>query len=186
VFIIQGCKHKAMKAVVGILLFLVLCFCWSDSFAQLWESVGGGCNREVRVLYADSVEDALLVGGSFRYAGGVEVNQIAKWDGQMWDDIGGGSGDTAAPGGPAILGIVRFEGDLFAGGFMQMMGGNAACRSLARWDGQSWNACGSPDAQVNLEVTNGKLFAMGLFQEIDGKPIPRLATWNGSEWQLYC
>ena len=37
--------------------------------AQNWEQVGFGTNRDVRVMYTDTLDNVLYIGGSFRYIG---------------------------------------------------------------------------------------------------------------------
>ena len=55
-------------------------------------------------------------------------------------------------------------------------GGNPDADYIAHWDGDSWNAMGSPVSGVNLAVReieiadDGKIYAGGSFFEIGGTP----------------
>jgi hypothetical protein len=66
-----------------------------------WSDVGGGTSgwfdRPYFITYAfgvwnDDERPALVAGGHFKYAGGVLVNGLAKWDGQQWSAFGTGVG----------------------------------------------------------------------------------------------
>ena len=56
---------------------------------------------------------------------------------------------------------------------------------IFRWDGQQWISIGAiPLSQtINcMAVWNGKLVVGGGFTQIDGVPINRIATWDGTNW----
>jgi hypothetical protein len=97
-----------------------------------WVSVGGGVSGpSADVISLASIDDGrgegpvLYAGGWFTAAGGTPVKNLARWDGQVWSDAGGGAtglkarvyallaNDSAALGG-------RF---LYAGGDFSGIGG---------------------------------------------------------------
>jgi hypothetical protein len=45
-------------------------------------------------VYDDGNGPALYVGGTIYIAGHVRVNNIAKWDGAVWSDVGGGTNNV--------------------------------------------------------------------------------------------
>ena len=114
---------------------------WSGAFSA--EALGAtGVIRAVTVLDEDGAGPAppvLIAGGAFTQVDGVEVRNIARWDGRAWTDVGGGLAghlqdlDTLDDGsGPPIL--------LAAGAFPEL---GAPAPRVARWDGNKWAAVGT-------------------------------------------
>ncbi len=172
-----------MRTILRYLLLCLLLTCLGAAEAQLWQNVQGGCTGEVRSFFEDSSEGLLYVAGAFQWAGNVQGRSVATWDGAIWEPIGGGTGDTLNLfWSPPILSIVKYQNDLFVGGMFGFMEGDRSIRFLSRWDGTRWNACGNPNTTAHLDLTNGRLFAMGAFDSIGGIPIRYLATWDGQEW----
>jgi hypothetical protein len=101
-----------------------------------------------------------------------------------WSALAGGTDG-------AVLSLVSYDGKLVAGGSFTTAGGVAA-QNIAAWDGSSWSPLGegvsseSPSfygASVEaLAVYRGQLIAAGTFNRSGGKPVNRIAMWNGSEW----
>src|SRR5690606_19830830 len=70
---------------------------------QTWSPVDGncpdtwqnGCGMSTTVsslaVFDDGTGAALYAAGGFVSAGGVPVQRIAKWDGETWSDVGGGT-----------------------------------------------------------------------------------------------
>ena len=90
--------------------------------------------RTLRRGYALAIglDESLYAGGYFTTAGGVTVNNIARWDGTTWHLSGSGMNGGAqalAAGG---------DGSLYAGGDFTTAGGVPANR-IARWDGSAWH-----------------------------------------------
>ncbi len=66
----------------------------------LWEEMGGGTDGPVNALAVwdqpdvfgseNALEPILVVGGAFTSAGGVLALNLAVWDGEEWDELGGG------------------------------------------------------------------------------------------------
>lgn len=81
----------------------------------------------VRTLAVHSGE--LIVGGHIDYADGLVVGNIARWNGQAWQTLGGGVGN---PAGTSISAAMTYNGDLIVGGIFEEIGGVAA-ENLARW-----------------------------------------------------
>jgi hypothetical protein len=67
---------------------------WNGS-GSYWESLNANINspdyeyNSVSSIVVDS-NDNIYIGGNFQYVGGVEVNSIAKYDGNVWSGLGGG------------------------------------------------------------------------------------------------
>ncbi len=102
----------------------------------------GGGGIATALTFDDGSGPALFVAGGFAEIVGVPARNIARWDGHQWSQVGAGVGadeferiteiaiyDDGA--GPALYAMGNFtEAD------------GASARSLARWDGQSWEPVG--------------------------------------------
>lgn len=134
---------------------------------------------------------ALYACGSFTTAGGVPVNNIAKWDGVAWSALGGGLNgwvdsltvfDDGTGGGPA----------LYAGGAHTFGGGAPIIGYVAKWNGVSWSTQGS---LVNKSVeslivfndgsgSGSALYAAGYVYPfpLRGVLTGHVSKWNGATW----
>jgi trimeric autotransporter adhesin len=155
-----------------------------------WEDLGGGLDLPevgedgslldsafVNVL--GTFQGDLIVGGSFLDAGGVAVQNIARWDGESWSALG--SGLAGFP-----IAMTVYDGELIVAGTFGSAGG-VTVNNIARWNGASWQPLGTPagtNAPVfGLSVYDGELVAAGSFTSAGGVPASRIARWNGSQWQ---
>jgi hypothetical protein len=74
-------------------------------------------------------ENNLYIGGDFDTAGGINANNVAKWNGSMWSNLGEGVG---AEGGEQVLALSMAQnGALIAAGYFTRAGLNTA-NSIAR------------------------------------------------------
>ncbi len=114
-----------------------------------WSPVGGGTTPNTlapiydMVVFDDGAGAALYIGGDFTAAGGVGVNNIARWNGTSWSEVGGGvTGDASA-----VVNVLTVLDDgtgpaLYAGGRFTNAGG-VSVSNIARWDGTNWTAVGA-------------------------------------------
>lgn len=147
-----------MKNTTSILIGLLISL---TSFGQSWMTVSSGLNDVGRVLFNDTVNNQLIIGGDFNASGGNLTPFIATWDGNTYGTIGGGFN---AP----VRAIAMYNGELYAGGDFTMAG-NSNISYLAKWQGSSWVAV---DTAVNgsvdfLKEHQGKLYISGVFDKID-------------------
>ena len=106
-----------------------------------------------------------------------------------WTPLDGlpGAGLTAAVGADVWAVEVYDDGTgaaLYAAGGMAVMGTTQGL-GIFRWDGQEWTSIGEiAESQTVycMGVWDGKLVVAGTFTEIDGAPINRIATWDGTSW----
>jgi trimeric autotransporter adhesin len=96
-------------------------------------AVGPGPNDMLRTLavFDDGRGAALYVGGQFDTAGGMGAQNIARWDGGMWEPLGQGVAGAVHAMSPSVHGAERH---LYVGGFFTGAGGLPAA-NLARWSG---------------------------------------------------
>jgi hypothetical protein len=132
----------------------------------------------------------LAVVGFFNRIGTTVVGNAAYFDGKQWQPMGSGF-----PSNPLALGTWRRDGDdvVVVGGFFDSAGGVPA-RCVASWEGTAWAPVGaglngSPTGGfVNFDIDGpgprpSMLYAAGDFSQSDGRPMPGIARWNGTEWE---
>ncbi|MCZ6754650.1 MAG: hypothetical protein O7E49_04990 [Gemmatimonadetes bacterium] len=160
-----------------------------------WSPVGGGVSGFVYTLtvFDDGSDSgsALYAGGYLTSAGGVEVNHIARWDGEAWSPVGGGITSD----GIALVRALAVYDDgsgtgpaLYAAGLFTTAGGVSAS-NIAKWDGSTWSAVGSglTDTVYTLTVfddgSGPALYAGGTFTETGGDLwVNHIAKWDGATW----
>jgi len=123
--------------------------------------------------YSDTVmtffQDELFAGGSFTGAGSQTVNNVAKWDGSAWTQIGDGA---AQP----VYVLHKFNERLFAGGK----------QLVTAWNGSNWVSVGTlsgvNDYVYSLTDSNGKMMVGGAFNTLGGAKNG-VGLWQGSYWE---
>lgn len=137
--------------------------------------------------YDDGTGEALYTTGQFGIPGVSGGSNIARWDGNAWQGVGGG-----------LVGsfsnvITVFNGDLIAGGNFDSAGGVAGTEKLARWDGTQWHSMDAQSATFlnsmwDIEVyddgiTGEQLYIGGNYQNIGGVPgVNYISKWDGSNY----
>ena len=177
---------------------------WNGS---VWSSVGAGLESSIGgpfagalVVHNDVDGEALYAGGLFTFAGGtgglagnggVQVNNLARWNGTSWSGLGTGAN------GP-VSALLAWDGGgedaLYAGGTFSEIGG-VLVRGIARWNGAVWTPLGSgmspplpglfPQvlALALYDDGNGEaLYAGGSFASAGGVPAQAIAKWDGNSW----
>jgi len=138
-------------------------------------------------VFDDGSGPALYVGGSFLTAGGVQANNIARWNGSTWSPLGSGIdvGTLGPPQGVMALGVFADSAGpaLYAGGRFVAAGGVPA-HHLARWDGVSWSA-------ADVGLNGGSIYSFTVFDDGGGPALYAgghfncsVVRWNGSSWSL--
>ena len=170
--------------LVFVIFFL---FISRNCYCQNWNSLANGTSNFVRVIYSDTINNSLLIGGMFSNAGDSIVHQIASWDGNAFDNIGVGTGDTNCSGGcGAVLSIVNFDNKLFMSGSFDVINGiHWQERFLAYFDGTNWIPSGNPDVSVNLDIVNNEMFALNILSEIDSMACKDVAIYTGNGWEPF-
>ncbi|MPZ51915.1 MAG: choice-of-anchor D domain-containing protein [Acidimicrobiia bacterium] len=152
---------------------------------QEWTALGEGLTRDsgrptVRALTV--YQGDLIAGGYFETAGGVEVNNVARWDGEEWSALG-----TGVTGSVGVESLAVVNGELFAGGRFTDAG-EVPVNRVARWDGATWSpltgsqGTGTDGTVYSLIEYEGDLVAGGNFTMAGGIAMDGIARWDGSEW----
>ncbi|MBC8078595.1 MAG: hypothetical protein H7Y32_21140, partial [Chloroflexales bacterium] len=153
---------------------------------QNWDSLGygvatyGDSPAEIRSI---AIDDAgrVYIAGFISQVAGIQVSNVAMWDGAEWNDLGGG-----VKGGNNYVSAVLAVGDeVFVGGDFSQAG-ELPTTNIARWtiSTQTWSAVGTGiDGGVRaLAFGDGLLFAGGGFDNAGGVEAKDLASWDGAKW----
>lgn len=164
---------------------------WS---AGAWSALGGGAGAPhgsaVSALAVANfgAGSQLYAGGSFNAMGTTPAQRIARFDGAVWHEVGGGVSGGISPSVEALLTVDDGTGPvLYVGGSFTSAGSTPA-RNVAKWDGASWTALGAglngPASVFELfdDGSGPALFVGGGFSEAGGQPASAIAKWDGSSW----
>ena len=166
---------------------------WTPLGSGMSSPVGSSCSVHALTVHDDGGGMALYAGGFFESAGGLVVNNIAKWDGASWIPLGSG---ISGPPISSVSALAVFDDGsgpaLYAGGTFTTAGGVAA-NNIARWDGSSWAPLGSGvdgpfsspkvDALTVFDDGSGPaLYVAGYFTTAGGMAASNIAKWDGSSW----
>src|SRR6185436_9183709 len=101
------------------------------------------------VVYSLGIyNNELYAGGPyFTNAGGVAVNELAKWNGATWAPVGSGIGNNTAH----IFALKEYHNELYIGGTFHVINGDSL-RSIARYDGAVWDYVGTGVDSTNIPV----------------------------------
>jgi hypothetical protein len=149
-----------------------------------WSTLETGTSGVVLALTV--YDGSLIAGGSFVTVGGVPVNNVARWDGTEWHAMGGGLQDDFETD-DAVYALTVFNGQLIAGGNIDVKSDLLSDYPVAVWNGSSWSALGGwmGDQVRTLTVFSGKLVAGGDF-EMAEVMVPKrnfIAVLDGGSWE---
>ncbi len=169
-----------------------------------WTDLDGGIQNFPHNLFAPSGvfalavhEGTLVAGGGFGTAGGIDVYNIAAWDGSGWSTFATGTTWPLCVGCllecelGQVYSLVSYNGNLVAGGFLGIdKPGEAFYDKLSVWDGLEWRQLGTGPVhfpksewtlydQVNsLLVVDSSLYVGGHFIGAGGKESRGIAKWT--------
>jgi hypothetical protein len=161
---------------------------------QAWHGLGDATSvgGEVYAL-AEGPDGKIYAGGHFAAAGSCLANSIASWDPKSgaWSALG--EGVSRSQYNPYIKDVVADAGgNVYVGGdFTQA--GSIKANSIAKWDGQNWQALDSgltytdtaQEGSVNALVIDrqGNMVAGGSFYQAGGVTVQNVARWTGKAWE---
>ena len=148
--------------------------------------VADGIDGDVLAVASDAT-GKVYVGGGFDTAGDLEIRSLARWDGTVWQGVGGGM-NVVAGRRADVLAIEVTDNDVYVAGDFSDAGGVSA-ENIARWDGANWNALGGGlthsfqnTVVFAMEEQGGAIYAGGRFTDAGGAPAANIAMWDGSTW----
>ncbi len=170
---------------------------WSNGTWSALADGLAGTNAQVFALAFNPSNSAQIVaGGVFTSANGLAANNIALWDGNVWQSLG-----TAANNG--VNGRVRFVdfrssnfvvvgGGFTSAGVVTPVGGSAAWRGGNTWEaftGRGFNPIATNSEIRSITELPGRVFVGGNYfglvntagQALSGNTM---GLWNGTTWQF--
>ena len=141
------------------------------SLKELDSGLSGNIQSTAPVMFPHQMmvyNSELYVVGNFRYAGGIEMNGIAKWDGTSWTSMGAGFNST-------VYSIAVFKDEIIVGGSFTESKGTSLNR-IAKWVNNEWTPLEFGFTQTSnndfifvhtLKVDNDVLFIGGGLKEIE-------------------
>ena len=117
-------------------------------------------------------KNELYIAGSFNVASGFPSNNIVRWDGHQFKDVGGGTNDQ-------IKKMYVFNDEIYVSGYFSMAG-NVPANMLAKWDGQQWSeVCHGNYNNIITDfiVVGNDLYVTGGFTMIDSVPISYIGKY---------
>ena len=157
-----------------------------------WEYVPGW-NTQSPIKEISIRNDTLYVGGAFRYATNGPGDLIAYFDGEVWNDMGGGMNLVSNPSAAAVRNMEWHNGELYVCGKLTRAGG-IPVQGLAKWNGRQW--CSLPgyfladwyetDYISEVEFWRDTLYVCGGFTTVDGEPVIDVAQYLGGDAVQQC
>ena len=174
-----------LKSKYSLVVFILLLICArQNSLAQNWQIVGGGFSRDIGALTIDSTTNSLYIGGFFKYADTINCHGIINWDGNTFNKLAKPLSYCINSCGPTGN-VLRYNNRLFMNGYYGPY--NGKLEQLFEYVNNNWAvSCHIGNGSiVCLKIINNKLFALGTFDSLCHKHIPRLAVFNGVDWDNF-
>ncbi|MEO6046618.1 MAG: T9SS type A sorting domain-containing protein, partial [Candidatus Kapaibacterium sp.] len=152
--------------------------------AGTWSGLGDveGASYFTYVNSIAAYNGGIYVAGVFPGVSGVQAQNIARWDGSAWYDVGGGLNN-------AVYTIaVGPRGDLYAGGDFEAAG-NILLRRFGHWDGTRWSNLGTfydgvySGSVYSIAVGDSDVYVGGSFLFIGNLITQYMARWDGRQWR---
>jgi trimeric autotransporter adhesin len=151
-----------------------------------WNDVGGGTmggtSSANRVLGIAGRNNEVFVGGTFTSVGGINVSNIARWDGFNCWNMGMGFDAT-------VVALAASQSAVYVGGSFTNVNDPPfvfTVNHIAMWDGFNWYNLGSgvnANGTVNAIAVSGQNVYVGAtFTNASGVTANRIAVWNGANW----
>ena len=153
---------------------------WDDRFGGAPGS--SGVDDEIFAMTTDGKN--LYIGGAFRRAGELDLNNMTVWNGEAWGRVGIGPGVQNGVNGfvnaMAILyGVLYTGGQFDSGGGRAMMNIGAYDIQRREWYGIGDISATSGFASVNAICVDGdNIYVGGVFDRVDGRPMENIAGYN--------
>jgi hypothetical protein len=167
-----------------------------------WSSLGSGLGLpgdtvNALCVYGDGYGLKLYAGGRFTKAGGIVVNNIAKWDGWSWSGIQFGISGAQGPQSAVVNGLTVFDNWwesslIVCGTFVQA--GYSFANSIAEWNGNYWSPLGNGILSSGQFVGTAKgvavyddgygpcVYAGGDFVQAGNVGSHGIARWDTVDW----
>jgi len=132
---------------------------------------------------AIDIDDNIYVTGDCDNIGGVTYDNIAKWNGSAWEDVGEGLNNE----GNYLMTKDDGKTIIVTGQFTDA-GGVTNADYIALWSGTQYLALGSPPNNSVYSANtapNGDVWIVGVFTAVGSySTVDRIAIWNGATWTI--
>jgi len=165
---------------------------WDGTTWSALESPSGigvdGVVVNTLTVFDDGSGPALYAAGRFTMAGGVTVNNVAKWNGTTWSALEGPTGIGVSGEVHALTVYDDGSGSsLYIGGSFATAG-DVPVNSIAKWDGATWSALeGTSSNRPNLWVHSLAVYDDGNGPELytgSWGSTDLIAKWDGTDWTI--
>ena len=172
-----------------------------DTKSEQWAALGGGTDGTVYAI--DFGNDRIYAGGDFKTAfnsdfSKVAANNIAAWDGQAWNPLGGGFNgvvydiafNTADDSLYAVGWFTKAYNFLEADGPQPAAGAETTeieANRVARWTGSKWEPLngGVNNRAYAVMLDGDKVYVAGDFSMAGDVVTYRTVSWSGGQWQRF-
>ena len=172
-----------------------------DTKSEQWAALGGGTDGTVYAI--EFGNDRVYAGGDFKTAfnsdfSKVAANNIAAWDGQAWNPLGGGFNgvvydiafNTADDSLYAVGWFTKAYNFLEADGPQPAAGAETTeieANRVARWTGSKWEPLngGVNNRAYAVMLDGDKVYVAGDFSMAGDVVTYRTVSWSGGQWQRF-
>jgi hypothetical protein len=160
-----------------------------------WSDLNGGLQKFLGVDFIEgprgrtlAVDDGgeVYVGGRLTFAGAENAMRVARWDGADWHGVDDPLVPRLGVNGSVLSVMVGSDGDIYAGGAFEHLGGDALALGVARFapSEQRWYGMGSGFERVDaLAEYQGDIYAGGNFTSSGTASIKGVGRWDGAAWR---
>lgn len=145
-------------------------------------------NGHVRTLYTDTVENYLILGGSFSFIGNETRRGVSRWDGFQFAEMDCGIGRCGTNVCPSVAAFAKNRFGFYMLAFSDSIG----CERInyvAKWNSIEWENIGFESYldgtsffPYYFSIVDDILFVAGRFDSIQGRQAQGLAIWDGLRW----
>ncbi|KPL81708.1 hypothetical protein [Herpetosiphon geysericola] len=143
-----------------------------------WTALATVINNNYLVGLA-SYQNELYVAGDPLVIDGQTYQNIARWNGSQWREVGTGIDGIT-------LNLLSAADGLYAGGALDPINGENQ-GGIVRWDGTQWHDVGGgvTGYVMDLQLVDNQLIIGGGFTSTTNLSMHNVAAWNGTSWNSF-
>ncbi|WP_110517151.1 hypothetical protein [Herpetosiphon llansteffanensis] len=143
-----------------------------------WTALATVVNNASHLVLA-SHQNELYLGSYPLVIDGQAYQNIARWNGTQWNEVGTGYDGLA-------FNLLSAADGLYAGGSIQPINSQSQ-GGIVRWDGTQWHDVGGgvTGQVVDLQIADDQLIIGGSFTSTTNLQLHNIAAWNGTNWNSF-